>query len=48
MFGNIYFIWHTKVAPKKELEENGKIAADKKDGVVIEERKEIPVATPEA
>lgn len=37
-----------KVAPKKEVDESDKPAADKKEAVTNEEKKEAPLATPEA
>ncbi|XP_029053509.1 bicaudal [Osmia lignaria lignaria] len=37
-----------EVASKKEVDENDKAAADKKEAVVLDEKKEAPLATPEA
>lgn len=37
-----------KVAPKKEVDENDKAAGDKKEAITIDEKKEAPLATPEA
>jgi len=39
---------YLKVAPKKELDENDKPNGEKKDAIIIEEKKEAPLATPEA
>lgn len=44
LLNTLYF----KVAPKKELNENDKAAGEKNDTIVIEEKKEAPLATPEA
>lgn len=46
---NVHIQLHTfKVAPKKEVDENDKAVGDKKDAVTIDEKKEAPLATPEA
>lgn len=37
-----------KVAPKKDLEDNDKSNGEKKDAIIIEEKKEAPLATSEA
>ena len=37
-----------KVAPKKEVDESDKTIGDKKEAVTIDEKKEAPLATPEA
>lgn len=37
-----------QVAPKKELEENDKPNGEKKDAIIVEEKKEAPLATSEA
>jgi len=42
------FMIYLKVAPKKELDENDKPNGEKKDAIIIEEKKEAPLATPEA
>lgn len=41
-------LWYLKVAPKKELDENDKPNGEKKDTIIIEEKKDAPLATPEA
>ena len=43
-----YCLRYLKVAPKKELDENDKPNGEKKDAIIIEEKKEAPLATPEA
>lgn len=42
------YLRYLKVAPKKELDENDKPNGEKKDAIIIEEKKEAPLATPEA
>ncbi|XP_011172978.1 transcription factor BTF3 homolog 4 isoform X2 [Solenopsis invicta] len=37
-----------EVAPKKEVDENDKPNGEKKEAIIIEEKKEAPLATPEA
>lgn len=41
-------ITYFKVSPRKEADESDKAAGDKKEAVTINEKKEAPLATPEA
>lgn len=51
IINNIYkffYLKYFKVAPKKEVDENDKPNGEKKDAIIIEEKKEAPLATSEA